>query len=265
MEKKFIDSIGLDGDGIINDLDFYQYVYGTPYFLSKYCKENGIDLPFPKHFYSPEYFLKRDVRTRDEFMEMLLGEFYQLDIDFDLGNIIKNPNAYDIQDIFGCTKLERQLFWLQHFPKYCTNYPIRPEASHYINKWQKEGRKVHFITARAFVKNKIVGPWVRNKFENTLDENGIMPDSITYCREKESPIDKAVACEKYGVMVMAEDKVENIRRLSSFIPVVSFAASYNEDCMGNNIIRTHNDFAGIDKFITEYESGLQPKVMIKRR
>lgn len=262
MEKRFIENIGLDGDGIINDLDFYQYVYGTPYFLSKYCKENNIMLP--NYYYHPEYYLQTGMNSRESFFEMLEGNFYEHDINIKLGNIIKNPNAYDIKDIFGCSKLERQIFWLQHFPKYCTEYPIRNKASYYINKWQKEGRKVHFITARAFVKNKIVGPWVRNAFENTLDENGIIPDSITYCREKESPIDKEEACKKYGVMVMGEDKVENIKRISSFIPVVSFAASYNEDCLGDNIIRTSNDFAGMDNFITEYENGLHPKVMIKR-
>lgn len=262
MEKRFIENIGLDGDGIINDLDLYQYVYGTPYFLSRYCKEYGIEIP--SYYYRPEYYLQTNIDSRDSFIEMLSAQFYEHGIDIDLQDIIKNPNAYDIKDIFGCSKLERQIFWLQHFPKYCTKYPIRDSASYYINKWQKEGRKIHFITARAFVKNKIVGPLVRNAFEKTLDENGITPDSITYCREKESPIDKETACKKYGVMVMAEDKVENIKRLSGFIPVVSFAASYNEDCVGDNIVRTHNNFAGMDKFITEYENGLHPKVMIKR-
>lgn len=262
MEKRFIDSIGLDGDGIINDLDFYQYAYGLPYFLSKYCQNNGIDIP--NYLYDQEFYLNR-TNDRDSVINKLTSELYCINSDLDINDVIKNPNAYDIKDIFGCSKLERQIFWLKHFPAYCTKYPIREEASYYINKWQQEGRKVHFITARAFVMNKVIGPMVRNAFENTLEENSIRPDSITYCREKESPIDKDIACQKYGVMVMAEDKTENIKRLSSFIPVVSFAASYNQDCTGPNVIRTHSDFRGLDRFITNYEAGNYPSVKIKRR
>lgn len=266
MAKEFIDSIGLDGDGIINDLDFYQYSYGIQYFINKKLKKKS---PINKKITNPYWFCpltgydESDNTSKDVILQVLSG--YLAKYGIDMQSIIKNPNAYDIKDIFGCTKFERQIFWLKHFPRYCTEYPIRKDASYYINKWQQEGRKVHFITARAFVKNKIVGNWVRNAFENTLKENNINPDSITYCREKESPVDKEFACRKYKVKVMAEDKVENIKRLSKFIPVVSFKASYNEDCTGNNIIRTNNDFAGLDKFITDYENGYYPSVRIYER
>ncbi len=257
MAKKFIDSIGLDGDGIINDLDFYQYSYGIPYFINKKFKKKSPikskKITDPYWFCSLTDYDKSDYTSKDMMLKILNDYLKKYEID--MQSIIKNPNAYDIKEIFGCTKLERQMFWLKHFPKYCTEYPIRNNASYYINKWQQEGRKVHFITARAFVKNKIVGNWVRNTFENTLKENNIKPDSITYCREKESPIDKEIACKKHKVKVMADDKAENIKRLSKFIPVVSFSASYNEDCIGNNIIRTNNGFAGLDKFITDYENG----------
>ena len=39
---------------------------------------------------------------------------------------------------------------------------------------------------------------------------------------------------------MIEDKVDNIKRISSKIPVVCFNAGYNEECEGKNIYRTYS-------------------------
>lgn len=270
MKKIFIENIGLDGDGIINDLDFYQYTYGIPYFLPQKIKKQLPNIPQkitnPYWYYAlTDYAITENSNTssRDDLIKILTNYFNSHGIT--IQDVIANPLAYDIKDIFGCKKFDRQIFWLKHFPKYCTEYPLRNDASYYINKWQKEGRKIHFITARAFVMNKIIGPKVRKSFENTLAENKIIPDSITYCREKESPIDKEAACKKYNVMVMAEDKVENIVHLSHSLPVVCFDASYNKDCTGSNIIRTKEDFAGLDRFISDFEDGLYPHVRINQR
>ena len=39
---------------------------------------------------------------------------------------------------------------------------------------------------------------------------------------------------------MIEDKVDNINKISTKIPVICFHAGYNKTCTGNNVIRCYS-------------------------
>ena len=47
-------------------------------------------------------------------------------------------------------------------------------------------------------------------------------------------------CKKYNIDIMIEDKVDNINKISSIIPVICFHAGYNNECKGKNIYRVYN-------------------------
>ena len=42
-----------------------------------------------------------------------------------------------------------------------------------------------------------------------------------------------------NIDIMIEDKVDNINKISSKIPVICFNAGYNRQCKGNNIYRCY--------------------------
>ena len=51
---------------------------------------------------------------------------------------------------------------------------------------------------------------------------------------------KTEICLEYNIYVMIEDKVDNINKISSRIPVICFHAGYNKNCIGDNIIRCYS-------------------------
>lgn len=68
-----------------------------------------------------------------------------------------------------------------------------------------------------------------------LNKNGIYYDQIVF-----SPEDKLDICLNNNIDIMIEDKVDNINKISSKIPVICFNAGYNEECKGKNIYRVYS-------------------------
>ena len=68
-----------------------------------------------------------------------------------------------------------------------------------------------------------------------LKKQNIIYDEIIFASE-----DKLDTCIKNNIDLMIEDKVDNINKISSKIPVISFNTRYNESCNGNNIIRCYS-------------------------
>ena len=67
---------------------------------------------------------------------------------------IKNPKAYDIQDIFDCTKEEREKFWKKYIWSYCLREPMTANAAETIDALRKAGHKIFIITGRAHTTEK---------------------------------------------------------------------------------------------------------------
>lgn len=70
---------------------------------------------------------------------------------------------------------------------------------------------------------------------NWLKKNNIQHDNIIF-----SPEDKLKIYINNNIDIMIEDKVENINKLSTIIPVICFNAGYNKQCNGKNIIRCYS-------------------------
>lgn len=152
---------------------------------------------------------------------------------------IVNCKEYETYDIFNVSRECDDEFWKEYFLDYSINVNVRKFASEVIEKLKKEGNQIFIITARGsflshsadvmiYEKNKeIVKKW--------LEKNNILYDNIIF-----SPEDKLEICIKNNIDIMIEDKVENIEKISSKIPVICFNAGYNEKCSGKNIIRCYS-------------------------
>lgn len=147
----------------------------------------------------------------------------------------------DIEEMFGCTKEEREKFWIKYIWKYCITERSKDNASVVLQKLAEEGHELYIITSRAHVmENNIVGSLFRKMLFDWLKRENIPFKDITLCHEKNSEVDKLNACKKYGIDVMIDDKKENVEELSKYFKVLCFDATYNQECSGENIIRVNN-------------------------
>lgn len=155
------------------------------------------------------------------------------------GKEIQNNEGYETTEIFKVDSKLDDEFWTEYFKDYSINVDVRKLASEVIKKLKQDGNEIYIITARGsflshsanvmlFEENKnIVLEW--------LKKNEIEYDKIIF-----SPEDKLSICIENNIDVMIEDKVDNINKISSRIPVICFHAGYNKNCKGNNIFRCYS-------------------------
>ena len=155
------------------------------------------------------------------------------------GKEIQNNEGYETTEIFKVDSKLDDEFWTEYFKDYSINVDVRKLASEVIKKLKQDGNEIYIITARGsflshsanvmlFEENKnIVLEWLR--------KNEIEYDKIIF-----SPEDKLSICLENNIDVMIEDKVVNINKISTRIPVICFHAGYNKNCKGNNIFRCYS-------------------------
>lgn len=157
-------------------------------------------------------------------------------------NSVVNDKAYDIQEIFNCSKAKREKFWTKYIWNYCLKEKVSLENREYIKKIKEEGNKIYIITGRVHTtKNNFMGKLFRKMLIRFLEKNEIPYDEIIYCNEKNSAEDKLEICKKYNIDVMFEDKVENIKAIKDIAKVICFNAKYNEDYVDSDVVRVSNN------------------------
>lgn len=149
---------------------------------------------------------------------------------------IVNYKEYETCDIFKSTQKCDDEFWQEYFIDYSINVEVRKFAAEVIKKLQEEGNQIFIITARgSFLSHSVnVMLYEENKkvVKEWLKKSNILYDEIIF-----SPEDKLDICISNKIDLMIEDKVDNINKISTKLPVVCFHAGYNESCSGKNIIR----------------------------
>ncbi|MCH5272681.1 MAG: hypothetical protein J1E35_03315 [Lachnospiraceae bacterium] len=166
-----------------------------------------------------------------------------------------NTAAYDIQDIFGCTKKERTSFWNKYIWEYALFFPARESADKMTHKWHKEGRTVDIITSRVYVtRNGMLGWLFRTMVKIWLHTQHIYYDRIKFCSEEGSAADKSKACQEYDIKLMVEDKTDNMEEISKKTTIACFDAYWNSGYEKENVYRV-NSFYQIDNLIRELERG----------
>lgn len=158
----------------------------------------------------------------------------------------KNYNNYDdtkisISEIFHCTKEEEQKFWTKHIWKYCLMVPARANAAATLRKLKEDGNEIYIITSRAHVtENNIIGEIFRKMLFKWLKDQNIEYDGIVLCNEKQSDLDKYLACKELGIEVMCDDDVINIKAVKTIAKVISINEKYNENYADKNLIKMKN-------------------------
>ena len=149
---------------------------------------------------------------------------------------VTNKDGYEITEIFNVSDELDNQFWNEYLYEYVTKEPSRKYASEVIKKLKEEGNEIYIVTARYLTdRNTEDGEKMRKIVVDWLSEQKIDYDEIIF-----SPDDKKKDGKKYNIDVMIEDKVDNINKISSIIPVICFHAGYNKECKGKNIYRVYN-------------------------
>lgn len=149
---------------------------------------------------------------------------------------VVNRAGYEITEIFNVSNELDEQFWNKYLYEYAMNEPARKYASEVIKKLREEGNEIYIITARYLTdKDSDNGRKMRKIVVNWLKGQNIYYDKIVFSLEN-----KQENCKKYNIDIMIEDKVDNINKISSVIPVICFHAEYNKKCKGNNVYRVYN-------------------------
>ena len=149
---------------------------------------------------------------------------------------VANKDGYEITEIFNVSDELDNQFWNEYLYEYVTKEPSRKYASEVIKKLKEDGNEIYIVTARYLTdRNTEDGEKMRKIVVNWLAEQSIDYDEIIFSTE-----DKKENCKKYNIDIMIEDKVDNINKISSIIPVICFHAGYNKECKGKNIYRVYN-------------------------
>ena len=145
-------------------------------------------------------------------------------------------NEYDGAKALGISKENEERFWNKYLKYYATEYPARDFAVEVIQKLKEDGHEIYIITARNewglsgddYGKMKeFVSSW--------LEKNNIYYDKLIYTEGSKLPY-----CIGNYIDIMIEDSPENIKDISSKIPVLCYNCNYNANIKGENITRVYS-------------------------
>ena len=153
-----------------------------------------------------------------------------------LNKSIVNKDGYEITEIFNVSDELDSQFWNEYLYEYVTKEPSRKYASEVIKKLKDSGNEIYIVTARYLTdRNTEDGQRMRKIVIDWLEQENIVYDKIVF-----APKDKLQICLKNNIDVMIEDKVANIEKISTRLPVICFHAEYNKECNSQNIYRAYN-------------------------
>ena len=155
------------------------------------------------------------------------------------GKEILDNEGYETTDIFKVDSKFDDEFWTEYFKEYSINVDVRKFASEVIKKLKQDGNEIYIITARGSFLSRSANVMSieenRNIVLDWLKRNERVYDKIIF-----SPEEKLSICLENMIDVMIEDKVDNINKISTRIPVICFHAGYNKNCIGDNNIRCYS-------------------------
>ena len=126
------------------------------------------------------------------------------------GISIKNPDMFEVQDVFECTKKQR---------------------AEVVNSLRKEGHRVVIITSRVHTtETGITGKLFRWMLRHWLKKNHMTYDDIIFCEEKGSGVDKLRVCKENNIDVMVDDSPENLYEIRKNNQVICYTAAWNLEC-----------------------------------
>ena len=143
---------------------------------------------------------------------------------------------YDEFKTFNWSEEQGIKFWNKYIVYYATKYPAREFAAEVIQKLKEEGNEIYLITARNDygVPKEDIGK-MRDFVAQWLKDNNICYDKIIYTEGSKLPY-----CVGNYIEIMIEDCPENVKDISTKLPVLCFDCQYNKNIEGENIIRVYS-------------------------
>lgn len=167
------------------------------------------------------------------------------------GITVKNPDMFEMQDVFQCTRKQREAFWIKYIWKYCLREPMTKDAAEIINKLKREGNRIIIITSRAHTtESGTTGMVFRWMLKHWLKKNNLNYDNIIFCEEKGSGVDKLRVCKEQKIDVMVDDSPENLYEIRESKKVICYSAAWNLKCHDLDNCRV-NDFTELYNKIHE--------------
>lgn len=147
-----------------------------------------------------------------------------------------NLKEYDEAKALGISEQNCEKFWNKYMKYYATEYKARDFASEVINKLKEDGHEIYIVTARNEygLTGEDYGK-MKQFVKEWLEKNKIYYDKIVYTEETKLPY-----CIGNYIDIMIEDKPENVKEISTKIPVLCYNCSYNADIKGKNITRVYS-------------------------
>lgn len=157
-----------------------------------------------------------------------------------------NSNASELTDMFDITKDEENNFWLKYIWEYCRDVKPNPYVVEVINKLRNEGNTIHIVTSRVHTtRNDVLGMIFRKMLKTWFNNNNISYDSINYCHEENSGMEKANICRKLGLDAMIDDEIENCDSVKEYCKTFCYNSPDNYGYDFNNVTR-------VDDFVDFY-------------
>lgn len=145
-------------------------------------------------------------------------------------------NKYDESEVFNWTEEQTIKFWNEYMLYYATKYKTRNFAAEIINKLKEDGNEIYIITARnEYGLPKEQCGKMREFVKQWLEDNKIYYNKIIYTEGSKLPY-----CVGNYIDIMIEDAPQNLKDISTKIPVLCFDCKYNEDIKGKNITRVYS-------------------------
>ena len=153
--------------------------------------------------------------------------------------------------MFNWNKEYEEKFYKENIEYFASLFQSIEECSKYVKLLKEEGNIIYIISG-----------WDNGKYSNpykmTIDwlkKYDIVYDKL-FLVDAYNSHSKTEICLEYNIYVMIEDKVDNINKISSRIPVICFHAGYNKNCIGDNIIRCYSwydIYSKINKMVQKWK------------
>ena len=170
-----------------------------------------------------------------------------------LGRSIVNPAGYDLCDIYGCSKEEREKFWIRYIWAYCLTLPAIKGAAEAIKELHADGNRIVIITGRAHTAEHGVTGWLfRYMLRYWLKKNKIVFDEIFFCDENSSAKEKFRICREQRIDIMVDDKPEILTAVCQERTAICYPAVWNRNIAQGKIISV-KDWDEIYHYISQYK------------
>ena len=167
------------------------------------------------------------------------------------GRAPADPDAYDVDKMFSCSELEKNIFWARYLFGYCTEHRSIKGAAGVIKRLHDEGNGIYMITSRIFTSGSDpVGLLFRKMLIGWLRRNRVVYDDIAFCENTGES--KLEACMKLRIGVMIDDSPENLLKVSEKTNVICYPMPWNKGIEDKGIIRAR-DWKDIYRIIRSME------------